>query len=93
MAKVEIVSSEKSNGNTYLVKANLTIKETTLPVEFIANVTAADNRLKTVAEIKVNRAKYGIKYKSKTFFPELGDKFIHDEFVLKIDLDLPKQNS
>ena len=92
VAKIEIVSSEKIQGNSYKVLANLTIKETTLPVEFTANVTANGNNLKTVADITVNRAKYGIKYKSKTFFPDLGDKFIHDDFVLKIDLDLPKQN-
>jgi hypothetical protein len=63
-----------------------------MPVDFIAEVTGTENRLRATADIKVNRANYGIKFKSKTFFPDLGDNFIHDDFFVKVSLDLPKQN-
>jgi polyisoprenoid-binding protein YceI len=92
-AILKIKSSQKITGSTYAIIADLTLKGKTLPIEFNAEVNPSDNGINTKAEITVNRAKYDIKYKSKTFFPELGDKFIHDDFVLKIDLDLPKQNS
>jgi K(+)-stimulated pyrophosphate-energized sodium pump len=92
MSKLEIISAQKTEGANYQVKANLTIKGKSMPVDFIAEVTGTENRLRATADIKVNRANYGIKFKSKTFFPDLGDNFIHDDFFVKVSLDLPKQN-
>jgi hypothetical protein len=34
----------------------------------------------------VNRAKYNIKYKSQSFFDDLKDKFIDDEFDLQVSI-------
>tara|TARA_B100000902_G_C27315683_1_gene921156 strand:+ start:403 stop:1050 length:648 start_codon:yes stop_codon:yes gene_type:complete len=37
------------------------------------------------AEINIDRTLFDIKYKSKTIFPDLGDNFIHDNFVIKLN--------
>ena len=37
------------------------------------------------AEIIVDRTLFDIKYKSKTIFPDLGDNFIYDDFIIKLN--------
>jgi len=65
------------------VKAHLTIKKTTLPIEF--EVMQKGDQLLT--EIVVDRAKYDIRYGSGSFFDDLGDKMIYDDFRLNVSLD------
>ena len=36
--------------------------------------------------LKVNRAEFNIKYKSKSFFNDLKEKFIEDEFDLQVTI-------
>jgi polyisoprenoid-binding protein YceI len=75
----------KSNGNDqYAVTADLTIKGITKPISF--NITVKGNTAKTV--LNVDRTKYGIKYGSGSFFSDLGDKTISDEFILEVNLVL-----
>ncbi len=64
------------------VKAHLTIKETTLPVEF--EVTQKDGMMTT--EIVIDRSKYDVRYGSGSFFDDLGDKMIYDDFTLSVML-------
>jgi polyisoprenoid-binding protein YceI len=66
----------------YTVVANLTIKGITKPVTFdiTTNVKSASTTF------KVDRTKYDIKYGSGSFFDNLGDKAIDNEFELKVDL-------
>lgn len=69
------------------ITGNLTIKGITQPLTFAAAVTNKDGVLVAVANgVKVNRAKYDIKYGSKSFFDSLGDKAIDDDFELNINL-------
>lgn len=65
------------------VKAHLTIKKTTLPIEF--EVTQKDGMMMT--EIVVDRAKYDVRYGSGSFFDDLGDKMIYDEFTMNVTLN------
>lgn len=71
----------KSNG-VYTVTADLTIKGITNPVTFDMNVT--DTTAST--SFKVDRTKFDIKYGSGSFFDNLGDKTISDEFDLTVNL-------
>ncbi len=73
--------ADKGNG-VYNVTADLTIKETTAPINFeiIVKGTTATTTL------KIDRTKYGIKYGSGSFFENLGDKAISDEFELTVNL-------
>jgi len=76
------------NGNTVNVTGDLTIKGITNSITFPATlVWNADGSVTASADkVSVDRTKYGIKYKSKSIFPEIGDKMINDEFELAIKL-------
>lgn len=71
----------KANG-VYTVLANLTIKGITNPVTF--DLTVKGNT--ATAKVVVDRTKYDIKYSSGSFFQNLGDKVISDNFDLSISL-------
>ncbi|WDF54944.1 YceI family protein [Mucilaginibacter sp. KACC 22063] len=69
------------------VTGNLTIKGITNPISFPVNYTISGNTLTAVAKgVAVNRAKYNVKYGSKSFFESIGDKAIDDDFLLDISL-------
>lgn len=73
--------ADKGN-NVYKVTADLTIKGVTNPVAF--DMVVNGNTAKT--DLKIDRTKYGIKYGSGSFFDNLGDKTIYDEFELNVSL-------
>jgi polyisoprenoid-binding protein YceI len=68
--------------NVFAVTADLTIKGTTHPVAF--DLTVNGNTASTA--FKVDRTKYDIKYGSGSFFDNLGDKAISDDFELAVAL-------
>lgn len=73
--------ADKGNG-VYAVTADLTIKSSTNPVTF--DLTVAGKTAKTT--LVVDRTKYDIKYGSGSFFSNLGDKTINDNFDLTVAL-------
>ena len=81
-ARLEVKSSSAFKNNKATVKGNLTIKETTLPVEF--SVQKEGNWF--MAEIVIDRSKYDVRYGSGSFFDDLGDKTIYDDFTLTVKL-------
>lgn len=81
-AKLVITKKAAFNGNKATVTGDLTIKGKTNPVTF--EVTKTGNTYK--AEITVDRSKYDVRYGSKSFFDNLGDKVIADEFYLTVTL-------
>ena len=66
----------------YKIIGNLTIKETTKEIKF--NATVKDNQ--AMADIKVDRSEFDVRYGSGSFFDNLGDNTIYDEFDLTINL-------
>lgn len=74
------------SGSTYTVKGKLTIKGITQEIEFPADITVSGKTMKAIADIKVDRTKFDIKYRSSNFFENLGDKAIYDDFDLKVSL-------
>lgn len=68
--------------NVYTVTADLTIKNKTNPVTF--DISIYDT--KATASVKIDRSKYDVRYGSGSFFDNLGDKVIYDEFDLVVDL-------
>lgn len=81
-AKLEIKGSDAFKGNKATVKAELTIKGITHPIEFEAQ---KENDW-FMAEIVVDRSKYDVRYGSGSFFENLGDKTIYDDFTLTVKL-------
>ena len=83
-AKLEIKKASAFKDNKAQVTAHLTIKETTLPVEF--EVERGEGQM--MATIVVDRSKYDVRYGSGSFFEGLGDKMIYDDFTLMVTLSL-----
>ena len=71
----------KSTG-VYTVTADLTVKGITNPVTF--DITTTETTATTT--LKINRTKYDIKYGSGSFFDNLGNKVIYDDFDLSVTL-------
>jgi polyisoprenoid-binding protein YceI len=68
------------------VKGNLTLKGVTKEVQFPATIQARGNQLIATAKILIDRTQYGIRYGSGSFFDNLGDKAIDNEFELNVEL-------
>jgi polyisoprenoid-binding protein YceI len=69
------------------VTGDLTIKGITEAITFPASVKKQGDSLVAVAKnVLVNRAKFDIRYGSKSFFNDIGNKAIDDNFELSINL-------
>jgi polyisoprenoid-binding protein YceI len=76
------VKSAKKNGNTYNVDGNITIKGVTEPISFDVIMNGSD----ATTKLTIDRTKFGIRYGSGSFFDNLGDSTIYDNFDLDINL-------
>jgi polyisoprenoid-binding protein YceI len=81
MFQITSVSSRGKAGE-YKISGDLTIKGITKPVKF--NATTEGGMMK--AHIQVDRTEYDIRYGSGSFFDNLGDKTIYDEFDIHVAL-------
>ncbi len=73
-------------GHTHTVVGNLTIKDKTNAISFPANVKTEKGKITCIGEAIVDRSKFDVQYGSKTFFPNIGDKMINDEFKMKFNV-------
>ena len=76
------ITKAKSHGNHYMVTADLTIKNITNTVKF--DMTVTENS--ATAMVKIDRTKFDIKYGSASFFDDLKDRAISNEFDLNVNL-------
>lgn len=81
-AKLVITKATPKAGNTYTVNGDLTVKGKTEPVSF--DMTVNENT--ATAKVSIDRTKYGIRYGSGSFFDNLGDNTINNDFVLDVTL-------
>lgn len=81
-AKLVFTNVAPKGKNSYNVTGDLTIKGKTNPVTFEISIYGN----KATASLKIDRTKYDIKYGSSSFFDDLKDKAIYDEFDLVSDL-------
>lgn len=89
-AKFEVTGMETTDGKSIL-SGNLTIKETTNNISFPVAVSLNGDTMTLTSEaFTINRSKWNIKYGSKSFFDDLGDKFINDDIELKISITANK---
>ncbi len=79
------------SGNEYKFLGDLTIKGVTNPIGFTAKVSLKGDKLNAEGTMTINRAKYGVKYGSSSFFENLGDKVIYDDFTLEFNLTAVKK--
>ncbi|OGS69476.1 MAG: hypothetical protein A3F91_08130 [Flavobacteria bacterium RIFCSPLOWO2_12_FULL_35_11] len=85
-AKFDIIKSE-IKGTKIQVTGNLTIKGITKQITFPATLAVSKDALTLTSEtFQINRADFNVKYKSKTFFNDLKDKFVNDEFDFQVTI-------
>ena len=82
-SKLVFTDVKATGKNSYEVTGDLTIKGITKPVTFDVSVYGS----KATATLKIDRAQYDVRYGSGSFFDDLGDKTIYDEFDLVVDLE------
>lgn len=82
-ASLVFTKVEADGKNAYNVTGDLTIKGKTNPVEFSISIYGS----KATANLKIDRTKYDVRYGSASFFNNLQDKAIYDEFDLVSDLE------
>ncbi len=79
-----VFTKVKSTGkNSYEITGDLTVKGISAPVTFEMSVYGN----KATANVKIDRTTYDIRYGSTSFFDDLKDKAIYDEFDLVTDLE------
>ncbi|WP_178983848.1 YceI family protein [Winogradskyella helgolandensis] len=83
----DVTGMETIDGKSML-SGNLTLKETTNNISFPVAISFTDDNSMTLTSetFTIDRSKWNVKYGSKSFFDNLGDKFINNEIELKISL-------
>jgi len=70
----------------YKIVGNLNLKAATKELRFNADIKTIEGKETATAKITLDRSEYDIRYGSGSFFENLGDKTIYDEFDLEINL-------
>ncbi len=78
------INKVTGENGSFLVNGDITIKGITKPISF--DMTVNDNT--ATAELKIDRTQFGIRYGSASFFDDLQDKAINNEFELKVQLSI-----
>ena len=81
-SKLVITSVAKKDDGTYGVVGDLTIKEKTNPVTFDLDF----NQDSATTKLSIDRSKFDVRYGSGSFFDNLGNQTIYDNFDLNIEL-------
>ncbi|REE83188.1 polyisoprenoid-binding protein YceI [Lutibacter oceani] len=85
-ATFNITEVEMEDGNA-IITGNMTIKGITKEISFEAEISETEGAVTLMSSVfQINRADFNVKYKSKTFFNDLKDKFVNDEFDLQVTL-------
>lgn len=71
---------------SYKIIGDMTIKATTREVKFDVQVTENNGRVTAETDIRIDRSEFNVRYGSGSFFDNLGDKTIYDEFDLNVKL-------
>ena len=82
-AKLKINQKAKLESNEQKLHGELEIKGIQHPIDF--TMTLVDNN-SALAELTFDRSKYNIRFRSGSFFENLGDKLIIDDIRLEVSL-------
>ena len=91
IVKNNLFINQDSLHNT-MITAEITIKGITQEIEFPAKITFSNDIATAQGTINIDRTLFNIKYKSKSYFPDIGDKFIYDNFILNFNIIAKKNN-
>jgi len=72
------------DGDSQILDGELTIKGITHPINFSITLNSENN---ATAMLVFDRSKYDVRFRSGSFFDELGDKLILDDIKLEVALE------
>ena len=75
-----------NNDGGHIFNGNLTIKGITNEVEFSAKLIKQTPLLHAVGKLVFDRSKFNVRFRSGSFFDDLGDKLILDDIEVDINL-------
>ncbi|MBD98291.1 MAG: lipid-binding protein [Verrucomicrobia bacterium] len=81
-----VVNAEPIGEEQYQITGKLEIKGIQEGIQFPAIVKIEGNNMVVVGEVEIDRTKFGIKYGSGSFFDDLGDRAIYDNFKIKFKI-------
>jgi polyisoprenoid-binding protein YceI len=81
-----VTAAAKTGNGTYRLTGSLSIKGTTHPVSFDAQINTTADTINATGKIVVDRTKYGMKFRSGNFFKDLGDTLIYNDFDLDVNI-------
>jgi polyisoprenoid-binding protein YceI len=70
----------------YKIIGTLNLKAASKELRFNADIKEEEGKQTAIAKVTLDRSEYDIRYGSGSFFDNLGDKTIYDEFDLEINL-------
>lgn len=86
VASFLITKATAAGNGQHHVEGTLTIKSITHPASFIVRLEVLSEFLHVSGELVIDRTLYNVRYGSGRFFENLGDKLVHDDFILQFKL-------
>jgi polyisoprenoid-binding protein YceI len=83
-AKLIFTTIENKGGGIFGITGDFNIKGQTHAASFDLNISEGS----ATAKVIIDRSKYGVRYGSNSFFDNLGNKAIDDNFELTVNLKL-----
>jgi len=80
----QIVADKTGQANQ--INADLTILGITHEINFPIDISLTKSNFYAEGSIVIDRTLFNIKYNSATFFEELGDRMIYDDFTVQFSL-------
>lgn len=81
-----VITNVVPQGDKQKVTGTMVIKNIAQEISFLADVKVENGTISASADMKIDRAKFNVRYGSGSFFDNLGDKVIYDEFDLSVNL-------
>ena len=73
-------------GNKLAFNGDLEIKGISHPISFESELKSVDPKVSALADMTFDRSKYNVRFRSGTFFQNLGDKLIYDDIEISVDI-------
>ena len=73
-------------GNKLAFNGDLEIKGISHPISFESEVKNVDPKVSALVNMTFDRSKYNVRFRSGTFFQNLGDKLIYDDIEITVDI-------
>ena len=86
LESLEDIDKSKESGFNTIIRCDLTIKGITHTIDIPMILNVYNNHATASGRIDIYRTLYDIRYKSKSFFPDIGDKLIYDHFTLNFTI-------